>query len=80
MVAGDDDRKQRDIASLRGQNPSYATVFDGEYPDHYTFTAGNPGKLTVQSGATAVEFDFLIWIQKSDGTNTFADPGIRNKG
>lgn len=77
-----DGNKQTDTASLKGNSSdtTYEAVFDGQYPPDYGFTAGNPGKLTVQSGATAAEYEYLVWIQDSGGANTYADPGIRNKG
>lgn len=77
-----DGNKATDIATLKGNNSdaTYSTVFDGQYPPDYSFTAGNPGKLTVNAGAATAEYEYLVWIQKSDDTNSYADPGIRNKG
>lgn len=77
-----DGNKTTDIASLKGNNSdaTYEAVFDGSYPPNYGFAAGNPGKLTVNAGATEAEYEYLVWIQNSDGTNSYADPGIRNKG
>jgi hypothetical protein len=76
-----DGNKQADIGTLApGTDPSYASVFDGQLPPNYTFTSGNPGKLTVQAGATAAEYEYLVWIEDGTGNNSYADPGIRNKG
>lgn len=83
-------QKGADKTTLKSGNPNndpYREVFvTNASLDGFTYTPADgdtPATLTDASapGANLGGFEFLIWLVRSaDGSNDFADPGIRNRG
>jgi len=77
--SGDSGNKTTDIASLRGANADWTTVFQRPLPTGFSFANDNADTSTlVDNGASGSSYEYLIWIQDGDGKNDFIDPGMRN--
>jgi len=84
-----DPQKARDIASLRGPNADWVTLFSGNpgFTDTTmqwaTLSGGTSASITnkLVTGTVKEVFEYLIWIQDDgDATNNdFMDPGVRNR-
>jgi len=79
--------KQDDIKLLKqGHYNDEKGVFkDVVLPTGFTFHEASsddstPARITDTANEGSGSYEYLVWLQKSDGTNDYADPGVRNRG
>lgn len=70
--------KKKDIGKL--QAGKYSDVFTGELPEDFHFAVSDDGSGTLRDDdGIQGEYEYLVWIATPDGSDSFADPGVRNR-